>query len=1197
MRRILMFLRSTVSIVIVVVAIVGICIWYLAPVIGFGDFRPFEDETTRAVVIGGLVLFAILLIVFVLWRRRRRDRRLAQDIASAGVTESAADAALRSELGEVQARMREALTLLRRAKLGGRGGGQYLYQLPWYIMIGPPGAGKTTAIVNSGLKFPLAERMGVRAVGGVGGTRNCDWWFTNEAVLIDTAGRYTTQDSDAAADARAWSGFLDILKKYRTRQPINGAMVAISLSDLSLLDEPSRRAHALAIRKRLAELRERLGVRFPVYVLFTKADLIAGFQEFFETLGKEGREQVWGFTLPFEAKAGGEAPLARFDPEFDALLGQLNNQSLERMQQETDPQRRSLIHGFPQQLASLREVARDFLTDIFEESRFEERQILRGVYFTSGTQEGTPIDRLMMGMARAFGIGRQAIGSGQGQGRSYFLTRLLQGVIFPEAGIVSHDDRVERRYRWIVRGGLATAAAVLLALGTVWTISYLGNRELVARAEAQVLQYQTLLATVPVNPVADTNLVQVVPALNVLRDMPGNPAQGDPSPPTELTWGLYQGDAIGNEAGQTYRAALNRLLLPRILLRLEEQIAASLQEPDLLYEVLKVYLMLGGQGPMDTDFVTGWLVKVDWEQILFPGETNAQMRADLAGHLGHLLANPMEDYSGRLNGPLVEQAQDILAQTPVATRVYRGIVTSQAARALPVWRVSDAGGPNASRVLVRPSGELLSTGGVDGIYTYRGFHSVFLPSVAGVAKQVAGEAWVLGSRAAVTLTEQNITNIARDVMSLYYADYIANWNRILGDIDIIPAQNLADATAIINVVSGPTSPIAFVLKSISDETRVTEARGPVDTEAAATRAREVGIEELTTGLSARTQVLANILRQTVPGLSPDSAPERRIGWEIEDHFRWLHDFTREEQGRPSPLSVFLGQMDEVYKELNRLSASSNPLVAAPTDGGATDRLVEAATRLPPGAPQRWAKQVANTGAEAVTGGERSRLDKLWKTQVLPFCEKALTGRYPFTKGSSTDVGLADFARLFQPGGLIDAFFMTNLLPHVDTGSNPWRWRRIEGKDLGISDNVLQAFQQAAEIRDTFFLPGTMQITFEVRPQTLDPTAQKVVLELDGQILEFANNAPEWVPMSWPKGGRNRVSLLPEMAGVENTISTDGPWAMFKLLARAVRPRPGAELVAVFNVGGRLAQFQIRAGSAFNPFTLPALNSFRCPRSL
>src|ERR1700730_17196601 len=96
----------------------------------------------------------------------------------------------------------------------------------------PPGAGKTTALLNSGLKFPLAAEMGQTAVAGVGGTRLCDWWFTEDAVLFDTAGLPPFRDSEARVDRAVWDAFLDLLKRTRARQPLNGVIVAISLIDI-----------------------------------------------------------------------------------------------------------------------------------------------------------------------------------------------------------------------------------------------------------------------------------------------------------------------------------------------------------------------------------------------------------------------------------------------------------------------------------------------------------------------------------------------------------------------------------------------------------------------------------------------------------------------------------------------------------------------------------------------------------------------------------------------------------------------------------------------------------------------------------------------------------------------------------------------------------------------------------------------------
>ena len=189
----------------------------------------------------------------------------------------------------------------------GKSGANALYDLPWYLIIGPPGAGKTTALVNSGLKFPLAADNQAKAIQGVGGTRYCDWWFTDEAVLIDTAGRYTTQDSDAKVDRKSWLSFLEMLGRNRPKQPINGVIVAISIADVVNLPPDEVAAHADAIRKRLNELHEELKVDFPVYAMFTKMDLVVGFGQYFADLDETKRQAVWGATFQSAERADKKA--------------------------------------------------------------------------------------------------------------------------------------------------------------------------------------------------------------------------------------------------------------------------------------------------------------------------------------------------------------------------------------------------------------------------------------------------------------------------------------------------------------------------------------------------------------------------------------------------------------------------------------------------------------------------------------------------------------------------------------------------------------------------------------------------------------------------------------------------------------------------------------------------------------------------
>ncbi len=198
-----------------------------------------------------------------------------------------------------------------------------LYDLPWYVFIGAPGSGKTTALLSSGLNFAVEQGGGKARLKGIGGTRNCDWWFTDEAIFLDTAGRFTTQDSDASSDSAGWKEFLTLLRQYRHRRPINGVILTISAKDLMTLGAAGREAQVEAARLRLRELNRELQIQLPVYVMVTMCDMVAGFAEYFDDLAQDTRAQVWGVTFPYEQTLNGEST-QRFVPEFEALITRLN---------------------------------------------------------------------------------------------------------------------------------------------------------------------------------------------------------------------------------------------------------------------------------------------------------------------------------------------------------------------------------------------------------------------------------------------------------------------------------------------------------------------------------------------------------------------------------------------------------------------------------------------------------------------------------------------------------------------------------------------------------------------------------------------------------------------------------------------------------------------------------------------------------
>ncbi|MBL8304826.1 MAG: type VI secretion system membrane subunit TssM, partial [Ideonella sp.] len=328
-------------------------IWFAGDAIAIYDMRPLGPVWARLGLIIAILLVWAAWEGFKYWRAWRANKQML-----AAISGSEADSAAMSqrEVAELKQRFDQAMAVLRKARFDDKSGGgrNYLYQLPWYMFIGAPGSGKTTALVNSGLRFPLAETMGKEAVKGVGGTRNCDWWFTDEAVLLDTAGRYTTQSSNRDVDSNAWLGFLGLLKKFRPQLPLNGAVITLSVSDLFIHSAEERAEYARSVRARIQELYKTLGVRFPLSVMVTKCDLLAGFTEFYNDLGREARAQTWGMTFEYQPQATGQTAAGQFEREFDLLVDRLNQRLFTRMEEERDPQKRSIVFTFPQQFAGLK---------------------------------------------------------------------------------------------------------------------------------------------------------------------------------------------------------------------------------------------------------------------------------------------------------------------------------------------------------------------------------------------------------------------------------------------------------------------------------------------------------------------------------------------------------------------------------------------------------------------------------------------------------------------------------------------------------------------------------------------------------------------------------------------------------------------------------------------------------------------------
>ncbi len=1198
LRRLWAFLTSRWLWTFIGLALLSALIWMFGPLVSVGTARPFAGEIVRLAVIAGLFLLWFLWIFLAQRRAIRANRLFVADLAPP--EEKPYDPAAEG-VAAVGARFQEVLAELKRRKLGGR---RFLREMPWYVIIGPPASGKTTALRQSGLDFPFDLTDDLQ---GVGGTRNCDWFFTEDAVLIDTAGRYVQQESQPEVDAAEWLGFLDLLKKHRGRRALNGVIVAIPV-DILAEGDAAIRAHGREVRKRLAELYNRLEIRLPVYLLVTKADLIKGFEPSFGTLSTADREQVWGATFaPGERPDG--AAVAR---ELALLVRQLEARTGPRMEAEEHLATRAEIFRFPAQVASLEAPLKTLVDAVFGESRYEESAWLRGFYLTSATQEGTPIDRLLGTLASSFGLpATPAYPTPRVAPRSFFLHRLLTDVVFGEAGLATLDPRAEHRRLWLWRGGAVAAAAVLVLATLAFTVSYLSNRGAVAAQADELERLRAALAPaaarqVPLEP-SDlaTALDAVTEVDNARAPLPG---------PFARVIGPSAAPQIEAAQEQAYTGALENLLEPRMVALLEATMWRQVRDPEFLLGALKTYRMMTGLTPVDPDFAAEW-----WTTRLpefaetppFPTEAALAHQLDAIDRMARRTGSPgaaqplqaaaaSSDAAARdpsfvaPDDALVAASLKTVCSIPLAQRAYQALLSDPAATALPEWVPASFAGPNGTRVFVRRSEKTLRVG-IPGLFTYDGFHGVVLDRLDDVAGQAALDRSVFAGGCPES-AEVSVSALADDILQLYYQDFIAQWDGFLHDVTLAPLTDLPTATDNLKDLASANSALRRLLTAVVAE--VDLAR-PEESAAGGASAPPKGLSKIL-GKLGKLGKLAKKSTKYLPTAGA-SADLDTSGQEVSDHFKPLKGAIEEVDGQPPALDTAMASLTALSSVLQTVTASPDAEQAIKDQGGLaelTGAVANQAAALP--APlDDWLAGIAGDTTAITEQAVVSKLNAIWKADVLPLCKAALTDRYPFEAGSPVDVNTADFARIFGPGGLIDGFTNDHLLPYVDTTARPWRWRA----DLGLDDGALASIEQARRIRDALFPGGAGPImTFLLTPTDLSPNATRVTLNLDGQPLTYFNSATRPAQMTWPgKDGTGVITLAfqPVDGSPEVMTSEQGSWAWLRML-RGGRLQ-ATSLPDVFKLrlaaGGFYADFDLQATSVDNPMNLQMFATFTCADGL
>ena len=619
---------------LVALVVISVIVWFGGEYLGYAtQLRVFVILAVLAV---WLVLYVVQRILAV--RRAMRIEAMLRKQASASGTNVIPS--------DTIAAMVQQFRVGVRALRDTRPGRAAVKSMPWFLVMGPPGSGKSTAVRESGLNFPFVG-LGHRANPAAGSTRSLDWWYSERAVFLDTSGAYisdTTRHQEWLALARQLSG-------TGRAAPVDGVVLVVSIASLLAMEDDRINDHVQSLRDRLDELADHLGMVFPVYLMFSQCDRLHGFVDFFSHLPQEERGQVWGCTFDWN-QSDPQGLQARVDEEFHRLYQMLDLRRIEALAASSasantntttdiagDQQRNALL--FPIQFALMQRRVGHYISALSRPNPFQESGRLRGFYFTSAAQGGAPIDRVMA----SIGLSEAALPTMQvAEQRPYFLNGPFSQVIPSDHGLARVSARALRRHRAM---GVGLAALVLIAVTAQGLYLYRGYEQTKVVLDSLVKESKNLTQVKSGKQVSNVDSDALFKQLERYESAEGIPWVLRPF--------LWSG---GNLSQQVRGAYLERFARPSIAsyarnlaAELTSMMAANqrtLANCEAIEQRYRVYLMLCGRIPLQSEAV----------QRVLTGKAGKNLNdAKVAeAHLRHTMESfPVKEWAATADAVVIER--------------------------------------------------------------------------------------------------------------------------------------------------------------------------------------------------------------------------------------------------------------------------------------------------------------------------------------------------------------------------------------------------------------------------------------------------------------------------------------------------------------------------------------------------------------
>ncbi len=744
----------------------AILVWYIGPLIAISNQMILASPVKRLYVI--LILFLFWVLKFLLSSNPATDKKsqpLHPDIVK--------------KITRLRGRFKGAIDFLKKTSITNQGKRIHLAKLPWYLLIGPQNAGKTTLLAQSTVNFIL-EKQFKDTPAKIPPSDHCNWWATREAVFVDTPGHYFTLSDKAKINTHLWDTLLNLIKTSRTRIQLKGVVIAFNLPQVMNSTSDVKQKMIADLKKRSSELFNYFGKNLNIHLIITKCDLLPGFTEFFSESSIDEMAQAWGFTIP--PPSIHQTTLDIFHLRFNALVKRLNKQLITRLHHERNEEVRPLIKDFPLHVERLKESLSQLMKMLLPQI------CLQSVYLTSGTQ--LPInnqaDYLTPYETTALTMLSSPIPT---QTHAYFIRQWLSHHL-PAMPVFSLKNTARLwQNRLVYTSALSLVVIISILLGRDFNHSI---------KQTHLIQYNLLQYQLSMQHTSGhvARLINVLPLLNAL-------AESATQTQNNFLLAFYsKKSALAAE--QAYQQALQTIVLPEIKNTFETYLEnAANKNPEQVYAVFKAYLMLADKTHFNADYIAN---------VLQSFLKNTTIKT--AELVPHIQAASFFNLSFTLNQALIDTLRKQLTSLSDSTLGFillKNIKNNNIDSEISL-------GTHFDNPLIFKSVAIATR--IPAMYTAKKFEDITTTEIETVALQVTHGNWVLGKRPTI-LNSTATQALAAQLRAQYIAKYVDIWESLLANLQLNDPQNLTALEAMIARLTSNHSPLIQVLDTIKQNTAFT----------------------------------------------------------------------------------------------------------------------------------------------------------------------------------------------------------------------------------------------------------------------------------------------------------------------------------------------------------------------------------------